>query len=101
MVRSIENAQQRPGKELEDNKTDDHNTCGIADAQFDSFDHTVRFPGTVVVSHDGYHAVIHAKDRHKDKALQFEIDAEYGSGGGAESEGSYSCQRSSPNRWKT
>ena len=33
-------------------------------------------PGTVIVSHDGHQAVVHAEDRHKDEALQLEINAQ-------------------------
>ena len=42
----------------------------------------VGLAGTVVVADDGHHAVVHAEDGHEHEALELEVNAEHGHGGG-------------------
>lgn len=60
------------GKEADEGKTecDKH-------ADFDSLDHTFSMTCAVVIGDDRCDTVIEAKYRHKEKALQFKVNAKY------------------------
>ena len=78
--RSVKNGQKRAREELEHQKSDDHQSHGVQHAQLDGFDEPVLFLGAVVVGDDGHHAVVQPHNRHKDKALELEVNPENGSG---------------------
>ena len=52
----------------------------LADALGLGFFAAVGAARAVVERYDGHHAVVQAKDRHKDEALELEVDAENGGG---------------------
>ena len=80
-VRGLEYLQQRAGYDLEDGHTQNHHAGGVQGAALDGLDHAAALLGAVVVSNDGYDAVIQAEHRHKDEAVELEVDAEGGGGG--------------------
>ena len=77
-----EQAQQLVGQELEQQEADQHDGLGIEHGALDGLFDAVGLAGTVVVADDGHHAVVHAEDGHKNEALQLEVNAEHGHGGG-------------------
>ena len=82
--RGIEEGEQRAGHQLKQRKAHGHDAHGHADGQLDGLLHPVGLFGPEVVGDDGHHAVVQAENGHEDEALELEIRAEHGGGGGRE-----------------
>ena len=80
MLRGIEQQQKLPGNELHDRHADDHDADSIDRTEAHGLQDAVGAARAVVERHDGHHAVVQAKDRHKDEALELEVDAKNGGG---------------------
>ena len=78
MVGRVKKRQQRSGNELKERQANEHQADRGNDGQADGFLHALGLSRAVVVGDDRDHAVIEAEDRHEDKALELEIDAEDG-----------------------
>ena len=75
-VRGVEDLQQRPGNGPEDDHAQHHDAGGVDGAALDGFHHPQPVLGPVVIGHDGHHAVVQAEHRHKDEAVELEVNAE-------------------------
>ena len=80
LLRGLKEQQKLAGDELYDGRAHGHDTDGIDRAETHGLHDAVGAARAVVERDDGHHAVVQAKDRHEDEALELEIDAEYGSG---------------------
>ena len=78
MVGRVKKRQQRTGNELKERQANEHQTDRGNDGQADGFLYALGLSRAVVVGDDRDHAVIEAEDRHEDKALELEVDAEDG-----------------------
>ena len=78
-LRGIEDTDQRPRNGPEDGHTQHHDAGGIDGAALDGLHHAAAILSAVVIGHDRNHTVVQAEHRHKDKAVEFEVDAKGGS----------------------
>ena len=79
-----EQVDEHVGEELEDQQPHGHDAHRVAHAELDGGGDAVGPPGTVVIGHDGHHAVVQAEHGHEDEGLQLEIDTEHSGGRGSE-----------------
>ncbi len=77
-VGGVKYLQQRAGDDPEEDGAEDHDDGGVQRAALDGLHHALAVPGTVVIGHDGHHAVVHTEDGHEDKGVQLEVRAEGG-----------------------
>ena len=64
-----------------ESETRHHQSQGRHQCQFQGLDNSLGFPGTIVIGNNGNGGIVDAKQRHKEEALELEIDAEDAGGG--------------------
>ncbi|MPM40000.1 hypothetical protein SDC9_86638 [bioreactor metagenome] len=82
--RSFEQKQQLCGQQLQGQQAAEHHNDRIDNRQAEGLDNPCFFLGAEVIRNNGNHAVVETKNRHKDEALQLEVNAEQRRGGGGE-----------------
>ena len=75
--RGIKDAQQQPRHRLEHRQTYQHKAQCTGAGNFQGFGDALRLPCAVVEGDNGNGGIVQAEQRHKEEALELEIDAEH------------------------